>query len=63
MRSSAPALRFGCPLIDHHRRFTLALVNRTRPAENSHELQAIELGRSVMALRFGLLFFLIRFTI
>jgi hypothetical protein len=45
-----PALRLGCPLVDHYRRFTLAFVNRTRPAEDSHELQAVKLGRSVMTL-------------
>src|SRR5262249_57465801 len=36
--------------VDHHRRFALALVDRTRPAEDSDELQAIELGRAVMTL-------------
>src|SRR5262245_40222581 len=43
-------LRLGCAFVDHHRRFALALVDRTRPAEDSDELQAIELGRAVMTL-------------
>src|SRR5262245_1727214 len=36
------------PLVDHDRGLTLSLMNGARPPEDSHELQAIEGGRSVM---------------
>src|SRR5262249_28396317 len=35
---------------DHHRCFALALVDRAWPAEDSHEFQAVELGRAVVTL-------------
>jgi hypothetical protein len=44
------ALRFTSPLVDHDRRFAFALVNGPRPAEDSHKLEAVELGRTVMTL-------------
>ena len=44
------ALRLGRPLVNNHRRFTLALMNGTRPAEYADELQAIELRVAMMAL-------------
>src|SRR5262249_1162495 len=43
-------LRLGGALVDHHRCFALALVYRAWPAEDSHELQAVELGRAVVTL-------------
>src|SRR5262249_15273848 len=42
-------LRLVCALVDHDRRFALTLVNGARPAEDSHEFQTVECGRSVMA--------------
>src|SRR5262249_2214631 len=46
----ARPLRLGGALVDHHRCFALALVYRAWPAEDSHELQAVELGRAVVTL-------------
>src|SRR5207253_9307950 len=41
-------LRFRRPLVDHHCRFTLALVDSAGPAQDADEPQPVELGRAVM---------------
>src|SRR5580692_3624393 len=45
-----PALRLARPLVDHDRRFTFALVNGARPAEDANKTYAVEPGVAVITL-------------